>query len=77
MAVETIEVDANGFDADGIGYDNVASQEAVSLGYMFDEPVHLKYPDGRLVLSSRPMLTAKGLEVLLAEMDMGDPEGAA
>ncbi|EFL88278.1 two component transcriptional regulator [Ahrensia sp. R2A130] len=63
-----IQVNADGRSSDGEEYDDIASDEMVSKGYMINVPVILQHPDGRLEQSSQVRVTPSGIEFLRREI---------
>jgi hypothetical protein len=72
-----IEVDQDGVDAEGNDYHLYAYDDKVAAGLMKNEPVLVRYPDGRVAEGNRAMVTRKGLELLKREMPMGPTQGNA
>ena len=68
VAMEVIKVNRHGEDADGNGYDYMASQRMIDAGYMVNTPVVLEYPDGRLISAHRVGVTPDGIAFLQAEL---------
>jgi predicted component of type VI protein secretion system len=68
MKRKVIDVDAKGRDAAGNAFDWVASQEAVSQGYMVNVPVRLRFPDGLTLDTTQAMVTPKGLKFFAKEL---------
>ncbi|MBY0138374.1 hypothetical protein [Paracoccus yeei] len=59
-ALRIIEVDASGNPIDGSEL-LAATPQAVDAGFMINEPVMLRYPDGRTVRSVEARVTRKGM----------------
>ncbi len=68
--MRTIDVDAHGRDAEGNSYDNTAAPESVAAGYLINEPVILRYPNGRLARANEVQVTPCGLEWLRRVMPL-------
>lgn len=66
--IEIVDVDANGLDAEGDGYDLVAHDWAVSQGLMTNEAVLVRYPNGDIKTGNRVKVTQLGLSRLASEM---------
>ena len=66
--IEVVEVDANGLDADGEGYEHVAHDWAVSQGLMTNEAVLVRYPNGDIKTGNRVKVTQLGLSRIASEL---------
>ena len=64
-----IEVDANGVDAEGNDYNYRVQPHVIAAGLMVEKPVMIRFPDGQIKPGMKPMVTAKGLEHMRAELD--------
>lgn len=56
-----IDVDARGFDADGVDFNCEASPQALRDGLVTTRIVRLRYPDGQVRLCNEIRITEKGL----------------
>ncbi|WP_116654888.1 hypothetical protein [Pelagibacterium sediminicola] len=63
-----IHVDAKGIAPDGETFTNVAAPEMVAAGYMLNEPVLLRFPDGLIVRSTQVRITPAGMDYLQRRM---------
>ncbi|MEH3117116.1 MAG: hypothetical protein PGN25_05770 [Methylorubrum populi] len=56
-----VDVDANGVDAEGNDYRYRVQPHVLAAGLMVEQPVMLRFPDGRIASGMRPMFTEKGI----------------
>ena len=68
---EVIDVDENGLDAEGDGFEHAAHEWAVSQGLMTNEPVLIRYPNGDMKAGNRVRITQLGLYRIAHEMGKG------
>lgn len=62
--MEIIDVNKRGRDAAGETYDQIAAPHVVAMGWMVNEPVRLRYPNGKFRDGNRVLVTPKGLAEL-------------
>ncbi len=57
---EIIDVDEDGFDADGQEFSLEGCADRVRAGLLVNQPVRLRYPDGRVRAGNRVLITPAG-----------------
>lgn len=65
---DIVNVDWAGEDANGERYDLEAAPDKVAAGLMINQPVLVRFPDGRLLRGNRQRITPAGLEAILLAM---------
>lgn len=72
-------MNSEGVSADGETYDNVAAPEIVASGYMINQPVVIRYPNGQAFNANKVLITPAGMKWLERELpiDMRDHQGRA
>jgi hypothetical protein len=76
---EVIDVDTRGVALNGETFDDIATKRIVAKGYMTNETVLLRFPDGKVKKGNRIRVTPRGLEALRRELPVADrpAEGTA
>jgi hypothetical protein len=65
-----IAVDALGVGAGGETFSDVAAPDMVRAGYMINQAVVLRFPDGMLAEGNRVLVTPDGIDFLRREMPL-------
>jgi hypothetical protein len=61
---DIIDVDWECCDAEGESFEHHAEPDKVAEGLLIDEPVLVRYPNGRIADGNRIVVTERGLEAL-------------
>lgn len=77
--IEVINVNSEGVSADGETYDNIAAPGIVASGYMINQPVVIRYPNGKTFHTNKVLITPAGMKWLERELpiDLRDHRSCA